>query len=210
MIKNILFDMGGVIFRQDTEEAFRRFEQAGINPQKYMGAYGQKDFFLDIETGAINEEEFCRRMAVAAGRTSVEHDEAEWCWLGFIKDVPVDRLHHLLELRRQGYHVCLLSNTNPFIMGFTCSNRFSTEEKPITHYFESLFCSYLMHAYKPNAEIFEKALATDSMQANECLFLDDSIKNVEAAAKLGLSTIHVQTNEDWWEKLGSKLEEQAR
>ena len=31
MIKNILFDMGGVIFRQNSEEAFRRFREAGVN-----------------------------------------------------------------------------------------------------------------------------------------------------------------------------------
>ena len=37
MIKNILFDMGGVIFQQDTAEAFRRFRQAGIDPDIYMG-----------------------------------------------------------------------------------------------------------------------------------------------------------------------------
>ena len=73
MIKNILFDMGGVIFLQDTAEAFRRFRKAGINPDVYMGEYGQKDFFLDIETGRIDTGEFCRRMAAALGRDSVSY-----------------------------------------------------------------------------------------------------------------------------------------
>lgn len=44
MIKNILFDMGGVIFRQNSEEAFRRFREAGVNTDEYMGEYGQKAF----------------------------------------------------------------------------------------------------------------------------------------------------------------------
>ena len=48
MIKNILFDMGGVIFRQNSEEAFRRFREAGVNTDEYMGEYGQKGFFLDV------------------------------------------------------------------------------------------------------------------------------------------------------------------
>ena len=34
MIKNLLFDMGGVIFQQDTPEAVRRFRQAGLDPEK--------------------------------------------------------------------------------------------------------------------------------------------------------------------------------
>ena len=67
MIKNILFDMGGVIFRQNSEEAFRRFREAGVNTDEYMGEYGQKGFFLDVETGKIDASEFCRRMAEAAG-----------------------------------------------------------------------------------------------------------------------------------------------
>lgn len=50
MIKNLLFDMGGVVFRQNSEEAYRRFREAGIDPAKYMGYYGQKDFFLDVST----------------------------------------------------------------------------------------------------------------------------------------------------------------
>lgn len=50
--------MGGVIFRQDSEEAFHRFRKAGLNPEIYMGAYGQKDFFLDLETGTTDSEAF--------------------------------------------------------------------------------------------------------------------------------------------------------
>ena len=42
--------MGGVIFRQNSEEAFRRFREAGVNTDEYMGEYGQKGFFLDVET----------------------------------------------------------------------------------------------------------------------------------------------------------------
>ena len=55
--------MGGVIFRQDSEEAFRRFREAGLDPEKYMGAFGQKEFFLDVENGKIDADTFCRKMA---------------------------------------------------------------------------------------------------------------------------------------------------
>lgn len=44
MIKNLLFDMGGVIFRQNSEEAYRRFRAMGVNTDDYMGEYGQKGF----------------------------------------------------------------------------------------------------------------------------------------------------------------------
>ena len=206
MIKNILFDMGGVIFRQDSEEAFRRFREVGLDPEKYMGAFGQKEFFLDVENGKIDADTFCRKMAEASGREHVSWEEAQHCWLGFLKEVPVERLHYLLELKKH-YHVCLLSNTNPFMMSFTRSSKFSSDGKPISFYFDTLFCSYEMKAYKPDSEIFIKALDTDKMIADETLFLDDSMKNIVAAQRLGLQTLYVKTNEDWRDRLTLVLQQ---
>ena len=198
--------MGGVIFRQDSEEAFRRFREVGLDPEKYMGAFGQKEFFLDVENGKIDADTFCRKMAEASGREHVSWEEAQHCWLGFLKDVPVERLHYLLELKKH-YHVCLLSNTNPFMMSFTCSSKFSSDGKPISFYFDTLFCSYEMKAYKPDSEIFIKALDTDKMIADETLFLDDSMKNIVAAQRLGLQTLYVKTNEDWRDRLTLVLQQ---
>lgn len=192
--------MGGVIFRQDSEEAFRRFREVGLDPEKYMGAFGQKEFFLDVENGKIDADTFCRKMAEASGREHVSWEEAQHCWLGFLRDVPVERLHYLLELKKH-YHVCLLSNTNPFMMSFTRSSKFSSDGKPISFYFDTLFCSYEMKAYKPDSEIFIKALDTDKMIAGETLFLDDSMKNIVAAQRLGIQTLYVKTNEDWRDRL---------
>lgn len=198
--------MGGVIFRQDSEEAFRRFREVGLDPEKYMGAFGQKEFFLDVENGKIDADTFCRKMAEASGREHVSWEEAQHCWLGFLRDVPVERLHYLLELKKH-YHVCLLSNTNPFMMSFTHSSKFSSDGKPISFYFDTLFCSYEMKAYKPDSEIFIKALDTDKMIADETLFLDDSMKNIVAAQRLGLQTLYVKTNEDWRDRLTLVLQQ---
>ena len=198
--------MGGVIFRQDSEEAFRRFREVGLDPEKYMGAFGQKEFFLDVENGKIDADTFCRKMAEASGREHVSWEEAQHCWLGFLRDMPVERLHYLLELKKH-YHVCLLSNTNPFMMSFTRSSKFSSDGKPISFYFDTLFCSYEMKAYKPDSEIFIKALDTDKMIADETLFLDDSMKNIVAAQRLGLQTLYVKTNEDWRDRLTLVLQQ---
>lgn len=198
--------MGGVIFRQDSEEAFRRFREAGLDPEKYMDAFGQKEFFLDVENGKIDADTFCRKMAEASGREHVSWEEAQHCWLGFLKEVPVERLHYLLELKKH-YHVCLLSNTNPFMMSFTRSSKFSSDGKPISFYFDTLFCSYEMKAYKPDSEIFIKALDTDKMIADETLFLDDSMKNIVAAQRLGIQTLYVKTNEDWRDRLTLVLQQ---
>ncbi len=204
MIKNILFDMGGVVFHQNTAEACRRFQAIGLDTDIYMGEYGQKDFFLDLETGKIDTDEFCRKLAEVTERESISYDEAEHCWLGFIKDVPVKGLHQLLELRKT-YHIGLLSNTNPFIMGYTRSNRFCAEGNPITHYLDSFFCSYEMQVCKPNAEIYTKTLKMGGFKPEETLFVDDSITNIKAAEVAGIHGLHVNANEDWLAPLIEKL-----
>ena len=204
MIKNILLDMGGVIVLQDTAEAFRRFREAGIDPDFYMGIYGQKDFFLDVETGTIGTDEFCRQMAKVIGREQVTYEEAQTCWMGFIRGVDQSRLDYLTELRPT-YHLSLLTNTNPFIMDFTRSTRFCLAGKPISDYFDSLFCSYEMKCYKPHPDFFTYALQADGLKADECVFLDDSLKNIQAAESVGIHGLHVATNEDWRPQLSEFL-----
>lgn len=195
MIKNLLFDMGGVVFNQNTEEAFRRFRHAGIDTDYYMGEYGQKDFFFDLEVGIIDDQEFCQKMSEAVGR-NMSWDEVQYCWLGFFDGVPEERLRNLKTLRKD-YHLCLLSNTNPFIMAYTRSYQFSNEGKPITDFFDSFFCSYEMKCCKPSDEIFLKAFKQDLMTPNECLFIDDSQANCDAAERLGFHVLCSKSNSDW-------------
>lgn len=187
--------MGGVIFDQNTEEAFRRFKAIGVDTDYYMGAYGQRDFFLDLEAGRIDADEFCRRLHQTTGR-NLSWQEAQHCWLGFFDGVPAERLEALKELRKD-FHLCLLSNTNPFVMAFMRSEAFSEAGRPITDYFDSLFLSYEMKVCKPDQEIFLKSLKADGMKAEECLFIDDSRKNTDAAKALGFQVLTVETNADW-------------
>lgn len=208
MIKNILFDMGGIILILDSAESFRRFAGLGLNSEEYMGVYGQKDFFLDLESGKIDAAEFCRRLAETCGKKSISYEQAQNCWLGFIKEAPLDRLHDLLKLK-DNYHLGLLSNTNPFMMDYIDSPRLSSEGKPISAYFDSLFLSYRMGICKPDPKIFEMALVADGMKADETLFIDDSMKNIRAAESVGMRTLHVPTNEDWMTPLQALLAEQA-
>lgn len=188
--------MGGVIFIQDTATAFERFRQAGIDTDYYMSAHGQKDFMLDFELGRIDTDEFCRRMAEACGRESISLDEVRHCWLGFVREVPTDRLHTLLQLKER-YHLGLLTNTNPIVMGHCDSPAVSADGLPLSHYFHSLFRSFEMGLYKPDPAIFRLALERDGMLADETLFIDDAVKNIDAARSVGMHALHVPTNQDW-------------
>ena len=206
MIKHLLFDMGGVVFTQNTQEAFRRFKAIGIDPNYYMGEYGQKDFFLDVETGDISADDFIKKVAEVRGNNDLSWDDLLQCWLGFFDGVRNKVVEDLDRLHRD-FNLCLLSNTNPFIMSQRKIKAFTPEGRPITDFFDTLFLSYEMGICKPDARIFLKALEMEQMKADECLFIDDSKKNTDAAEKVGIHTLFVPSNSDWMPALEERLKE---
>ena len=202
MIKTILFDMGGVLFVQDTEEAFRRFTEIGINANDFIGVYGQKGLFLELENGTIDDETFRVELSKLAGR-ELSWEQVQHCWLGFIKGVDMDRLANLEQLRRD-YRLCLASNTNPFIMDFTRSHAYA-DGAGIGDFLDKLYCSYEMGECKPDEAFFRKILAEENVNPQEVIFVDDSKKNIAAAEKLGIHGLWVESNSDWMPKLEALL-----
>ena len=204
MIKDIVFDFGGVLTTIDTNRALARFNALGLpNPKDYINSYCQKGPFFALENGDIGAEEFCGELGLLCQR-NVSYDEAKDAWCGFITEVHVEYLEFLQQLRSQ-YRLSVLSNTNPFIQSLARSPQFTPCGKSLDDYFDMLFLSYCMGCSKPGEEIYRKMLATGSMVAEETLFIDDSDKNLEAAAKVGIKTLKVENGEDWREKLQNFL-----
>jgi len=62
----------------------------------------------------------------------------------------------------------------------------------VEDYFDKCYLSYQMHLCKPEADIFEAMLKDAGVKAEECLFLDDGIHNIDTAKKLGFRTRFVE------------------
>lgn len=200
MIKDIVFDFGGVLTTIDTGRALERFKALGLeNPADYINSYCQKGPFFALENGDITACEFCERLGSLCQR-EISHDEAKHAWCGFITEVHVDLLEFLQQLRPE-YRLSVLSNTNPFIQEWARSPQFTPCGKSLDDYFDMLFLSYRMKCSKPGEEIYSKMLSDGGMVAEETLFIDDSDKNLEAAAKVGIKTLKVENGEDWRGKL---------
>ena len=114
MIRDIVFDFGGVLTTIDTERALQKFRDLGIeNPEQYINSYCQKGPFFEVENGDIDAEEFCRRISAIAGR-EITFEEAKEAWLGFLVEIHTHLLEYLQTIRGR-YRLSVLSNTNPFI-----------------------------------------------------------------------------------------------
>lgn len=215
MVKNIIFDFGGVIVRLEPEEAVRRFESLGItDARRQLDIFGQTGIFGDVEKGLLSADEFCRRLAIEAkekgGRfAGVDNpvftfEEAQWAWMGYMKAVPRKNLDNLLRLK-QHYRLYLLSNLNPFIQAWAESPAFSGDGHGIGYYLDECYYSFQLCDYKPAPSIFQKMLDAACLKADECLFLDDSERNVRGCEAVGMHGLLVEKDEDWTEKLNNAL-----
>ena len=204
-IKNIAFDLGGVVIALSYEQAVRRFEEIGLSDaRKHLDAFCQKGIFGDLEKGMITPEEFRVELSLLVGR-ELSHDECMYAWHGYVESVPQKNLQMLLKLRELGYKVCLLSNTNPYMMQWAMSKDFDGNGHSIEYYFDHLYLSYQCKQMKPSPEIFRMMLDGQQSSAAETLFIDDGLKNIEAAKALGIHTLFPKNNEDWTEPLAQLL-----
>ena len=204
IIKNIVFDLGGVVLALSYEQAVKRFEEIGLkDARQRLDAFEQKGIFGDLESGRISAEDFRRELSLLIGR-ELTMEECYTAWHGYVDYVPKRNLEALLSLRKRGYKVFLLSNTNPFMMQWADKD-FDGEGHPISYYFDALYLSYQCKVMKPRREIFEIMLHNEQLQPDETIFVDDSPRNVEAAAALGIKTLCPQNNEDWTAPLEAML-----
>lgn len=204
IIKNIVFDLGGVVLALSYEQAVKRFEEIGLkDARQRLDAFEQKGIFGDLESGRISAEDFRRELSLLIGR-ELTMEECYKAWHGYVDYVPKRNLEALLSLRARGYKVFLLSNTNPFMMQWADKD-FDGEGHPISYYFDAMYLSYQCKVMKPRREIFEIMMHNEQLQPDETIFVDDSPRNVEAASALGIRTLCPQNNEDWTAPLEAML-----
>lgn len=205
MIKNIVFDFGGVIADIDREQAVQAFIRLGVkDADRILDKYHQTGIFQELEEGTLTEEAYRNELGKLCGRT-LSWEEVQQAWLGFFTGIDVRKLHYLETLRREGYKLYVLSNTNPYVMGWACSERFSSEGKPLTAYFEKLYLSYQIGCTKPDRRIFEFMLTDSKMQPEETLFVDDGASNIAAGRELGMYTFQPENGSDWRDELATLL-----
>ena len=200
-IKRIAFDFGGVIIRQNQQQAVERFKQIGLlDAEERLGAYTQQGIFGQLEEGKITAEDFRWQLSLLIGR-AVTIEDCSYAWRGYCDGLPQRNLEALQRLRREGYGLSILSNTNPFMMGWALSQDFDGNGHSLADYVDALYLSYQMKVMKPSTEIFRRVLEAEGVRPEELLFVDDSSHNISAAQQLGIATFQPVNGEDWTEEL---------
>ena len=184
MIKNILFDMGNVLIRFAPDVYVQNVDVSEDDRKLLLRElFGSADW-VQLDRGTVTEQELIDRVTARVGehlRGAVETLVRQWDR----PELPVEGMRELTgELAENGYELFLLTNAGPrhreYWPRFRASEHFPRER---------VFLSAEEKLLKPQHEFFETALERFGLDRRECVFIDDSVMNVEAAINIGLDAI---------------------
>ena len=195
--KNIIFDLGNVLVKLNPEGCIGAFKAIGMgelveqNPQ----SEGMK-LMSKLGVGMITTEEFCEAARGLTG-ADVTNEEIIAAANKMLVEIPDEKKERLLQLKKAGYRLFLLSNTIDIHWDYCVELLFPYQNHGVEDYFEQCFLSQRMHLAKPNARIYEEVIRQANIHPDETLFVDDLKENCEAAEKLGIHTFQNVKFDDW-------------
>ncbi|HEY3372499.1 MAG TPA: HAD family phosphatase [Prolixibacteraceae bacterium] len=197
-IKNIVFDLGGVLLNIDPKKTIEAFGQLGM--EQLIGdkglTYDHEIFYL-MEQGKITPNEFRDgvRKLLPINVTNIQIDTA---WTAMLLDFPKIRIE-LLQKLSSNFGLYLFSNTNAIHVAKYQSIFRNQHGFEVTSLFEKLFHSNEIGYRKPSHESYQEVIRLAEIRPEESLFVDDSHLNVEGAIACGLKGL--------WLQPGQKVEE---
>ena len=195
-IKNIVFDMGGVLIDLDWSACVKAFEEIGFPQAKdLLSPYLPSGIFMQLEKGIVTPEQFYQNINDNTDK-EISAEQIDTALNKFLLKLPIYKLEMLRKLK-ESYNVYMLSNTSSIMLSHIDAHMFTQEGLTWESYFHHRYLSFDMQILKPNSEIYRVMLEDGGMIPEETLFLDDSQANIDAAKKLGIQTYHVLPMEDY-------------
>ena len=189
-VKNIIFDLGGVLLNLDTNRTRASFIKLGLTHIDDLFRVGHAaSFFKEYETGAISDEEFVEA-AIEISNPGTTSAQVIAAWNEMLLDFPPERVEYLNNLGKQ-YRLFLFSNTNAIhLIAFRNSYR-QVYGNNLDDHFEKAYYSHLINYRKPDVAAFEYVINDSGVNPAETIFIDDALNNVEGAKRAGLQAIHL-------------------
>ena len=187
-IKNIIFDLGGVLLDIDYHKTASAFTSLGV--KEFDTLYSQANanqLFEALETGAISEDAFYQSLQGYC-RPETSRQQMQSAWNAILLNFRKESLTVLDQLKAK-YNIYLLSNTNSIHL--TAFNQILLEQTgnpSLDGYFIKSYYSHIIQLRKPYLATYEWVLQDAHIVAGETLFIDDSINNIKGAMEAGIQT----------------------
>ena len=194
MVKNILFDLGGILYHISYQKTIDAFTKLGIkNASQIYNQQSQSQLFSLFETGKIDESEFLNDLQKI--NPNIPQKDLKIAWNSMLIGMPKQYINLLNELKNN-YRLFLLSNANSTHIDYVKKDlKISLGINSIESYFEKAYFSHEIGMRKPHPETFDWVLNDAKIKAKETLFIEDTLQHIEGAKSIGLKTLHLKTNE---------------
>jgi glucose-1-phosphatase len=189
-IKNIIFDLGGVIMDIDVKQTMNAFSALGLkNIHEYFGHGFAASFFSDHEAGKISDDAFLSEIKKLLN-SEVRQDDLIDAWNALLLKFPPERIALLKEIRSK-YRLFLYSNTNAIhYKKFSEIYRHSFHGE-LEDLFEKAYFSHDLGHRKPDLGGYQQIIRENQLDPKLTLFVDDALMNVEGAIKAGLKGLYL-------------------
>ncbi|MBQ2918356.1 MAG: HAD-IA family hydrolase [Bacteroidales bacterium] len=209
MIKAIIFDMGGVLVDLDIEDCKKAFkERLGYyDIDEIIDACHQKGIYGDLEEGILSADDF-RSIVLAGSRPDAVAEDVDEAMSHILVGIEPYKAEMLKRLSEK-YELYMLSNNNPICVRYS-RKMFEDAGIPLENIFRKCYFSYEMKALKPSETFYRNVVSDIGLPAEQMLFIDDSMKNVEGSVAAGLPAVFYQPGTDLEALLEDVLDREGR
>lgn len=203
MIKNVIFDIGGVLVNFDPERVFRNMGLPEEEIQILLKNTALSSLWTELDRGIIDKDTVFSEMR--KNIPEIYHKDAD----RFFKEevlktvFPFDYSPDWMNgLKKRGYKIYLLTNYPEWMFDDHFKTTFN-----FSHLIDGKVVSGKVKKIKPDPEIYKCLLEKYSLTPDECVFIDDRLENVQGAIKMGIHGIQFTTYSDTVSSLESLLSE---
>lgn len=183
MLKNIIFDIGGIILEWGNRPIQKLLNKSDKEVKKISKIiYGDKRFKSCI-LGELSQTEYMKQLIGENTEYSddiykILSEEYQEKVLPVIKE----NLGKIIELKNKGYKIYFLSNITDV------SYNYLKNKLKILDLIDGGVYSFKEHTKKPEKEIFDILIKRYNLNKDETIFFDDSEKNVKAGNEYGIKS----------------------
>ncbi|MDL2231912.1 HAD family phosphatase [Porphyromonadaceae bacterium OttesenSCG-928-L07] len=196
-IKNVVFDLGGVVIDWSPEKIRREYKE---NPELAEFVFKNNEVGLcwqDFDRGILSANGLAKCIAEAAGLS----EKAGLHFMEYIKNTLGDitkTVDLMKELSEQDYKLYCLSNLSVDFYDYLKNRSFF-------NYLDGRIISALEGVIKPDPAIYQILLSRYALNPEETLFIDDLAANIATAQTLGFHTVHFADKEKGYQEIAALL-----
>ncbi len=196
MIKNIIFDIGNVLATFEPKVFLHKVLNNPVIEQKiYEVVFSNSTLWNLYDQGIYEAEDVVEIASKNIPELKKEIELVLTNWVQYV--LLISSSMEVIKRYKDAYSLFILSNIP------RDNYEYISSHYDYMHEVKGGVYSYQYKMIKPDIRLFQVLLQKYELCANECLFIDDKLENVESAKSLGFHTIHLMD----YRQMPKKLEE---